>query len=145
MGEINLKNVNLTKLQIIPHDKGNILKGLDNSELDFESFGEAYFSKINSGEIKGWKFHKKMKLNLLVPIGNVRFVFYDFKNDVFREEVIGDDNYCRLTVPPKLWFAFQGLSKSSSLVLNIASITHNPEESISKPIETFAFNWENLN
>ena len=27
--------------------------------------------------IKGWKRHKKMVLNLIVPIGSVRFILYD--------------------------------------------------------------------
>ena len=40
-------------------------------------FGEIYFSNINSLCIKAWKKHKIMTLNLIVPIGKVRFVFHD--------------------------------------------------------------------
>ena len=36
-----------------------------------------YFSKIEYKAIKGWKQHKKMILNLIVPIEKVRFILYD--------------------------------------------------------------------
>ena len=59
-----------------------------------------YFSWINKNSIKAWKKHTKMTLNLVVPLGKVKFVFHNPKQpDVFREETIGEDNYKRLTVP----------------------------------------------
>ena len=74
--------------------------------------------------------HTEMTMNLVVPRGLVKFVFCDLKNqpDTFRVEEIGDDNDSRLTVPPGLWFGFQGLDANSSLVLNIANIPHDPNE-----------------
>ena len=59
-----------------------------------------------------------MTMNLIVPIGMVRFVFCDNENQKYREEYIGATNYSRLMVPPKIWFGFQGISDSDSLILN---------------------------
>ena len=85
-----------------------------------------------------------MTLNITVPIGKIRFVLYDDRNDstgVFQELVISRKNYIRLTVPPNIWVAFQGLSNSNSLLLNVADIPHNPTESISKDLNQINFDW----
>ncbi len=144
MDQVTIHDVSLTKLKVINLDKGNVLRAIKNDELDFDKFGEAYFSTINPLAIKGWKLHKSMKLNLVVPVGNVKFVFHDGYTGLFREEVIGISNYCRLSVPPGIWVAFQGVSCSPSLILNIANIPHDPDESFSKPIEYFDYNWGDI-
>ena len=48
-----------------------------------------------------------MTMNLIVPHGKVRFVFSDFTEC---ESIISSqESYIRLTVPPGIWVAFQGL------------------------------------
>ena len=39
----------------------------------------------------------------------------------------------RLFVPPKIWFAFQGLYKGESIILNISNIQHDPKEEKKEP------------
>ena len=99
----------------------------------FESFGEAYFSKIKLKYIKGWKKHKErqiFKKNLVVPYGRVIFIVC-VKKDKNQENKfitydLSDENNHRLTIPTDTWFAFKGLSDPFSLILNIASIVHDP-------------------
>ena len=67
----------LTPLNKIYHPKGEIFKAIKKSDPTFNKFGEAYFSTINKGDIKGWKKHTKMILNLVVVIGEIEFVIYD--------------------------------------------------------------------
>ena len=103
--------------------------------------GEAYFSNIDFNHIKAWKRHLKMTCNLIVPYGKVRFVFFDDKkctNEVFE---IGVENYCRITVSPGTWFGFKGLNPSSSLILNISDIPHDPNEIERKEINSINFDW----
>ena len=80
-------------------------------------------------------------MNLVVPVGMVRFVFCDLENNAFREEEIGVNSYSRITVPPKIWFGFKGLNEQDSLVLNIASIPHDSEEVDRIPISAIPFDW----
>ena len=47
------------------------------TDIGFLSFGEAYFSSVEYKLIKGWKKHKKMTLNFIVPIGKIKFVIHD--------------------------------------------------------------------
>ena len=99
------------------------------------------FSFVDFEMIKGWKLHTKMTMNLVVPIGNVGFVFYDQVNKVFMDYTIGEKNYKRLTVPPNTWFGFKGLSSNQNLVVNFADIKHDQNEAKKSEITRFSYNW----
>ena len=130
-------------LAIIAHPKGDILHAMKSHDSEFKGFGEAYFSKINYGCIKGWKRHSKMTLNLVCPHGKVKFMFY---TDLvgFDSETIGEKCYKRLTVPPGIWFAFQGLGDPVSLIMNISNIEHDIKEVDKRPIDSLRFVEERL-
>lgn len=142
MGTINaLDNIIVTKLKIIDLKEGKVLHAMKKIDIGFNKFGEIYFSHINYNLIKAWKKHNKMIMNLIVPIGNVKFVFYSDLNNKFREEIIGANRYVRLTVPSNIWFGFKGLDKEKNLIVNIADITHNPNEMNQKILEDIPYNW----
>jgi dTDP-4-dehydrorhamnose 3,5-epimerase len=130
-------NVNLVPLKRVSNPKGDILHAMRATDVGFNGFGEAYFTNIICGETKGWKKHFEMTLNLIVPVGIVRFHLHD--EIVGNTECIelGKDNYQRLTVSPGIWVAFTGIQAGTSLVLNIANIPHDPTESINLPLESF--------
>lgn len=144
MGQID--GVVLTPLKIIDHPIGNIMHGVKASDAGFEGLGEAYFSFVNFRSVKGWKLHHEMILNIVVPLGEVRFVVYDDRGfsatkGMFQEIVLSRKNYQRLTLQPGLWLAFQGLSEGENLLLNLASIEHNPKEAINKSLEEIHYDW----
>ena len=141
MGKNLLDKIKVTPLKIIKMSTGNIMRVLKKNELNNRIFGEAYFSKIKSGKVRAWKYHLKMTLNLVVPHGKVKFVFYSQKEDIFKVIEIGEKHYSRLTVPPKLWFGFKGISKSESIILNLTNIVHNPKEILRCKINKIKFNW----
>ncbi|MBC8227522.1 MAG: WxcM-like domain-containing protein [Gammaproteobacteria bacterium] len=116
------------------------MHAMRNYDQGFQGFGEAYFSKINNGIIKGWKRHREMTLNLVVPLGSVRFVIMN-DDGRLKDIVISENNYKRLTVPPMLWMGFQGISETTSIVLNIANIPHQPDEIDNKELSDFSFDW----
>ena len=139
---VDLNNIIVTNLKKMPTEGGDVLHYLKSSDIGFKKFGEVYFSWIKNNSIKAWKMHKKMTLNLAVPIGKVRFVFYTNSNsELYREEIIGEDTYSRLTVPPCIWFGFQGLSQKPSLLANVANIEHDPDEVNKVDKSYFSFDW----
>jgi len=142
---MSITEVTTTPLSIIDTKGGAVLHAIKRSDYGFAGFGEAYFSTIEHNAIKGWKRHKKMVLNLIVPIGSVRFILYDDRknqNKKFQEVVLSlKGGYDRLTVPPMIWVGFQGLDIHSSIVLNIASIEHSLEEVDQKELDEIKFNW----
>lgn len=144
MGPVNLRDILVTPLSRIRTEGGDVLHAMKNTDNGFAKFGEAYFSEINFGEIKAWKRHVKMTLNLIVPSGSVKFVFLamDYKKiSAHRIEEIGDERYVRITVPPGIWFGFQGLTKPRSLVLNVASEPHDPNEVERLSKEDINYSW----
>jgi dTDP-4-dehydrorhamnose 3,5-epimerase len=144
LGSITLDDILVTPLKIISTEGGDVMHGLKMTDDGFNCFGEAYFSWINHGVVKAWKKHTRMMMNVVVPVGMVRFAFYDDQRKVFRIEDIGVDRYMRLTVPPGIWFGFQGLSAPQNLVLNISSIVHEPDEVERLNIESIDYNWNKL-
>jgi dTDP-4-dehydrorhamnose 3,5-epimerase len=133
-----------TPLSRISVAGGDVLHALKSNDSTFSGFGEAYFSWIKPGTIKAWKMHSKMTMNLVVPSGNVRFVFTQNESDSevkFREIEIGEKNYSRITVPPNIWFGFQNRALSPSLILNLSNIEHDPSEVNVLSIDAFQFDW----
>ena len=59
-----MEGVRLHPLKHIVVPKGDILHALKSIDEDYIGFGEAYFSQIKYGQIKGWKKHNRMMLNL---------------------------------------------------------------------------------
>jgi dTDP-4-dehydrorhamnose 3,5-epimerase len=141
-----IKGVLITKLDVIDVLGGNVMHAMKETSSGYSGFGEAYFSQIEKGAIKAWKRHKEMTLNLVVPVGEIKFVLFDDRevsNIQFQEVIISKDNYCRLTVPPMIWIGFQGLSDGDSMLLNMANIEHDKYEVDKKNIEQIEFNWGN--
>ena len=139
-----INDIIVTNLKIIKINDGNVMHVVKRTDKGFKGFGEAYYSHIRGGAIKAWKRHKKMTLNLTVPLGKIRFVLFDDRDNAkfkYQEVIISKDNYCRLTVPPMIWMGFQGLSSSESLLLNIANIEHDPMEVDTKDLKKIEFDW----
>ena len=136
-----IKNIKKIKLLSFKNNKGNVLRAFRRKEEKIGKFGEVYLSWINKKTIKGWKMHKKMHMNLIVPIGLVKFVFYE--NNKFKEIIVGEKKYFRIYVPNQFFFAFQNLSKKKSLVINYANIIHqNDDEVINKNLREIKYKWK---
>ena len=136
LDKIKVKSLNITKLP-----SGNIMRVLRKHELTKWNFQEAYFSKIKFGKVKAWKYHNKMTLNLVIPHGKVKFVFYSQKDKNFKVVEILKKKYFRLTVPPKIWFGFKGISRHESIILSVTNIKRNPKEILRWKKNKISFDW----
>ena len=146
MDKINIEGVLLTPLMKISHSKGDVYHAMKKSDNGYAGFGEVYFSTIKSGEIKGWNKHKKMILNLVVPIGKITFVIYDDReksrsNGNFYTVTLSPSNYQRLTIQSGLWIAFKGKGNNTSFMLNMANMEHDSNEVLHKSAFEFTFDW----
>lgn len=141
---MNLDDILVTPLARIDTVGGDVLHAIKRSDEGYAGFGEAYFSWVSATSVKAWKRHTKMVMNLVVPVGQVKFVFFLDGLDEFRVEEIGATRYARITVPPGIWFGFQGLGESQSLVLNIASIPHSPDEVERLAQSAVKYEWSSL-
>lgn len=138
------KKILLNNLKVIKTEGGDVRHFLKLNEQSYNGFGEIYFSFINKDSIKGWKLHTKMTMNLVVPIGEVGFVFFDESSSSFKVYKIGENNYARLTVPPNIWFGFKGIGLTTNMVANFSDIIHDPHESKKLTLDKLNFNWKTL-
>ena len=141
---MKLADILVTPLRRIETAGGNVMHAMKLTDAGYKGFGEAYFSWVTTGAIKAWKRHTQMTMNVVVPVGQVRFVFRYINadgTDEFRVEEIGVNRYARITVPPGVWFGFQGLHANQSLVLNIASIAHDPNEVERLALTDINYDW----
>ena len=137
--ELNREGIVIKPLKQITLEAGDVYHVLKSSEAEFNGFKEAYFSQIKKNKIKAWKRHLKMTMNLVIPIGKVQFNFYDENKNLLKNIIVGEDNYCRITVPPKVWFGFKGLSVHKSYILNISDEFHDPLEVEREPLSFLKF------
>lgn len=138
---MSLDDILITPLARISTAGGDVLHAMKQSDEGYIGFGEAYFSWVSVGAVKAWKRHTRMTMNVVVPVGQVRFVFRLDGTDEFRVEEIGVDRYVRLSVPSGIWFGFQGLAEPQSLVLNIANIPHDPNEVERLALSDIEYGW----
>jgi len=139
--------VGLTPLTIIPTPDGDVLHAVRADSAGYCGFGEAYFSTVGHRHVKAWKRHRLMTLNVVVPVGEIRFVVHDDRpnspsNGLTDVIDLSRSRYFRLTVPPGLWMGFMGVGEGLNLLLNIANLRHDPSEADRRPVDAIAFDWE---
>lgn len=151
MGDPELiEGIKVSSLKQFKDERGAVFHILKESDSHFRRFGEAYISKIYRNVVKGWKYHKKMHQNFSVPYGEIKLVVFDGRKESSSYKAINefilspDKNYNLISIPPKLWYGFQCLSESFSLLLNISDIAHDPNESRSLALDDkrIDYDWE---
>ena len=144
-----IHGVQITLLNQIGDERGSVMHMMRSSSPYFSEIKEVYFSEINPGVIKAWKQHTLMTQNIAVPIGRIRLVLFDNRNNspstgTIEELIVGrPDQYYLVHIPPLLWYGFQGISDQPSLVANCTDLIHDPSEvSICDLHEgTIPYNW----
>ena len=134
-----LSGMTKTELNIFSSEAGSVLHCLKKTDIGYHGFGEVYFSSVKKDIFKGWKLHKHMTLNLVVPVGEVLFCFKDERENsgTFNKTYqikLSQDPYFRLTVPARIWFGFKGIEHGLNLICNVADIPHDPNEVLMREI-----------
>jgi dTDP-4-dehydrorhamnose 3,5-epimerase len=142
-----IAGVRLTPLAVMPHPDGDVLHGIRADSPGFCGFGEAYFSTVGLRRIKAWKRHRLMTLNIIVPIGEVRFVIHDDRSDSPSRGLtmafdLSRRHYSRLTVLPGLWTGFMGLGDGLNMLLNVADMPHDPAEADRCAVDAITYAWD---
>jgi dTDP-4-dehydrorhamnose 3,5-epimerase len=148
MEKDNIEGVIVKSLTKIPDERGCIYHMLRSDDQVFERFGEIYFSTIYPGVIKGWHLHKEMTLNYAVIQGMIKLVLYDDRagsptKGKLMEVFIGDENYCLVKIPPKIWNGFKGIGSKPAIVANCSTIPHDPDEieRLSPSSDKIPYDW----
>jgi len=137
-----IDGVKLRPLRQFSDDHGAVLHMLRATDPHFEKFGEIYFSTVRCGAVKAWHRHMAKTVNLAVPIGLVRFVVWPEGGEA-HELRLGREDYQLLTIPPGIWYGFQGLAQGESLIADCATEPFDPAEGENLPADTekIPFRW----
>lgn len=142
-----IEGVSLHPLKHIVVPKGDIYHAMKSTDEGYVGFGEAYFSQIEHGQAKGWKRHNRMTLNLIVTVGEVKFVVYDDREGSatkgeFEEITLSpQNNYQRLTVASGIWMAFYGVGEGISMLMDIIPEPHDPSEASRVDLNEIVYNF----
>ena len=143
-----IDGIKVTDLNQIHDERGSIMHMLKSTDKHFDKFGEIYFSLINYQAIKAWHIHKTMTLNYATILGKIKFVVYDDREDsptkgLINEFFLSRESYKLITVPPKVWNGFKGISIETAIVANCASIPHDPLEISRLPYDdsSIPYDW----
>ena len=145
-----IEGVKIVSLAQISDERGSVLHMIRKEEGSLCGFGEVYFSEVLPLKIKAWKRHKKMTQNFAVPFGQIKLAFYDDRDHSkskgkIETLVLGrPDNYYLVQIPHLLWYGFQGVSSTPSILANCADMIHDPKESENQDYTNseFPFLWE---
>jgi dTDP-4-dehydrorhamnose 3,5-epimerase len=144
-----IEGVRITPLRQISDERGMVMHMLRADAPHFQQFGEIYFSWVYPGAIKAWHLHREMTLNYAVPVGRIKLVLFDDRQDsVTRGELmelfVGDGRYDLVTIPPLVWNGFKGIGTTPSLVANCSTIPYHPDEiERMDPLKsTIDYSWE---
>ncbi len=132
MGEI-IDGVIIKQLKRFPDERGTVMHIMKASDEEFKGFGEVYCSSIYPGVVKGWHYHEKITLNYVVLKGMIKFVLFDERGGSpskgsVQEIFMGDRDYVRVTVPPRVWSGFKCIGTESALVCNVIDMPHDEGE-----------------
>ena len=149
---LNIEGVFVKELKQFQDDRGAVLHMLKSNDSNFNKFGEIYFSEILPGKIKAWKYHKTQSQNIAVPIGNVKFVIYDDRensktfNTTIEIELGRPNSYFLLHIPPGLWYGFKSKCLYPSLIVNCAETPHDKDESLRRDLndDFITFDWNKI-
>jgi dTDP-4-dehydrorhamnose 3,5-epimerase len=144
-----IAGVKITPLKQIRDNRGKIMHMLRSDSSIFKSFGEIYFSTINSKIIKGWHLHKEATLNYACISGKVELALFDDRVESktkgkYQKIFLSPDDYSLVTIPPFIWNGFKGLYQGESIIANCLNQPHDENEMVRKiPDDNyFEYKWE---
>ncbi|BBH54059.1 dTDP-4-dehydrorhamnose 3,5-epimerase [Fluviispira sanaruensis] len=144
----NIFDIKIHPLKKISDQRGMVMHMLRCDTSHFSKFGEVYFSTIKENATKAWKKHLFMTQNLAVPVGKIKLVCFDDRKNSFSyglidEIYLGIEHFYLVTVPPLIWYGFQGIGACESLIANCTDMPHDPNEVVrkSESDESIPYKW----
>ena len=142
-----IDGVCVTPLKQFTDERGMVMHIL--SDMQLSAVREVYASLVKGTTIKAWRRHHKMVQHYAVPIGKIKFVLFDNRpnsstHNRVQEIVTGIDCYGLIQIPPMIWYGFENLFDGNSLIVNGASLPHDPNEvdRLDKNTQEIPYRWD---
>ena len=134
-----IEGVTMTPIAQIPDSRGTVRKFITSGDME-NGFQECYTTTIYRGIIKGLHGYKSKTIYYCVPVGVVKLVLWDnrineangYRSSTFgqvMEVFVGVENFIRVSIPPGVMNAFQGIAETSLAVV-VADEVFDEEKTI---------------
>lgn len=132
-GSSMIDGVTVTKLKVIPDERGRLMEMMRSDDGDFVTFGQVYMTTAYPGAVKGWHYHKKQHDNMVVVSGMMKIVLYDMRDtSPTRGELVeifaGTHNPVRIHIPPGVCHGFKCISNEEAIVINTPTELYRYED-----------------
>jgi len=146
-----IDGVTVTPLRIIADSKGSVLHMIRADSPTFLGFGEIYFSSVHFRSVKAWKRNASATAHFAVPVGEISMALFDNRPTSptcghLETLTVGRSQYVLVTVPPKIWYGFQGLTNPEALIVNCLDRQYDASQTdrLEYPSETVPHLWPEL-
>lgn len=136
-----IKKIKLFNLMKIKNLKGDLQVIKKSNRDNLRNIKEIYSLWVNKNKTKGWNYHKKMTVTLVILVGKVKVVIYDPKKQIFNKFIINEKKPQMIVIPPKKYFGIKNLYSNKSLLLNLADLKHSKKEYMKTPLKKIIYAW----
>ena len=136
-----IEGVKIIPLKTFSDERGKVMHMVKNTDSFFDKFGEVYFSTVLPGKIKAWNRRNMATRNYVVVEGNIKLVLYDGKE--IQEINMGEDNYCLVQIPPRVWSGFGAIGERTAIVADLTDLPYSPEDSEKADAFSLIDYWRN--
>ena len=128
-----IQGVKVTKLKVIPDERGHLMEILRNDEEPFEKFGQVYITTNYPGVVKGWHYHKVQTDNVTCVQGMLKIVLFDNRdNSTTKGEVneffVGIHNPILVSIPPFIYHGWKNVGEGEAIAVNVPTEPYNPKQ-----------------
>lgn len=128
-----IEGVKVTKLRVIPDERGRLMEILRSDDEIFERFGQVYMTTNYPDVVKAWHCHRIQTDNVACIKGMIKIALYDARegsasHKEINEFFIGEHNPVLISIPPGIYHGWKCVSETESIVINIATEPYNREQ-----------------
>ncbi len=144
-----IEGVKIKRLQVLSDNRGRLMEIFRVSETNIQP-QQVYLTTAYEGVMKdkeSFHMHKNQTDNMSCIRGKIKLVLVDTREDSrtkdeINEFEIGEENFCLVTIPPKVVHAFKSLH-GEAYVINCIDHEYNSENSDEFRVKNEYYDWSN--
>lgn len=125
-----IDGVVITRLTVIPDDRGRLMEIMRCDDEGFERFGQVYITTTYPGVVKAWHMHRLQTDHMAAVQGMFRLALYDARegsatHGVLQEVYMGIHNEVMVRIPPGVYHGWMCISEEEGMVVNVPDLPYD--------------------
>ncbi|MFC2141803.1 dTDP-4-dehydrorhamnose 3,5-epimerase family protein [Acidobacteriota bacterium] len=145
-----IAGVKITKLKVIPDERGRLMELLRCDDDLFQKFGQVYLTTTYPGVVKAWHLHTRQTDNIVCVRGMIKLVLFDPREDSptlgeVEQIYLGVHNPLLVQVPPDVYHGWKCISREEAYMVNCPTEPYDPadpdEVRIDPHVNSIPYDW----